>query len=337
MKIEINYDSSWRNSFLEGSNNQPLPKQKDGVYRKFVGSMTNLKKNENFINRNVSTDTIMGVLNRLIGDQRKLYQSRIATNYFFKEIESLVSFIDTPLFVNNEITYIRNVTGSTDQKSYTGAIKMSDKAFTSAFSSTFWGVLWLELDELYKFVMDENYLLENEIIYDPLKLINQLEIISKIKPVTDEGEISLVTEGLCKKFGKMKPYDKKGNVIIQSIYCSALYLQLERLSKRHDMELVKGSQGGIIGISHNGFTIKNIMERFTTGAQKIIWGNPYYRKPRFNGDDPLQMTKASGLLEIIIDVENNIALEIKALIENAGVSSFYLGKKGLAYVTDIRI
>ena len=138
MKIEIKYDSSWRNSFLEGSNNQPLSKQRDGFYRKFLGSMTNLKKPENFIQRNVSADTIMGVLNRLIGDQRKLYQSRIATNYFFKEIESLVSFIDTPLFVNNEITYIRNVTGSTDQTSYTGAIKMSDKAFTSAFSSPFW-------------------------------------------------------------------------------------------------------------------------------------------------------------------------------------------------------
>jgi hypothetical protein len=337
MKIEIKYDSSWRNSFLEGSNNQPLPKQKDGFYRKFLGSMTNLKKAENFIQRNISVDTVMGILNRLIGDQRKLYQSRIAMNYFFKEIESLVSFIDTPLFVNNEITYIRNVTGSTDQKSYTGAIKMSDKAFASPFSSSFWGVLWLELDELYKFVLNENYLLEKEIIYDPLKVINQLEIIKKMKPVADVSEVNLVKEGLSKKFEKMKPYDKKGNVIIQSIYCSALYLQLERLSKSYDMEAVKGSQGGIIGISHNGFTIKNIMERFTTGSQKIIWGNPYYRKPRFNGDDPLQMTKASGLLEIIIDVEKNVALEIKTLIENAGVSSFYLGKKGLAYVTDIRI
>ena len=29
------------------------------------------------------------------------------------------------------------------------------------------------------------------------------------------------------------------------------------------------------------------------------------------------------------------AKEIKTLIENAGVSSFYLGKKGLAYVTNI--
>lgn len=33
----------------------------------------------------------------------------------------------------------------------------------------------------------------------------------------------------------------------------------------------------------------------------------------------------------------NKSREIKTMIENAGVSSFYLGKKGLAYVTDIRV
>ena len=49
------------------------------------------------------------------------------------------------------------------------------------------------------------------------------------------------------------------------------------------------------------------------------------------------MTKASGQLEIIIDVEREKGLEIKMLIENAGVSSFYLGKKGLAYVSNIRV
>ena len=72
MKIEIKYKSSWRNSFLDGSNNEPLPKGG----RKFVASMTNLKKEGNYICRNITHDTVMGVLNRLIGDQRKLYQSR---------------------------------------------------------------------------------------------------------------------------------------------------------------------------------------------------------------------------------------------------------------------
>ena len=47
------------------------------------------------------------------------------------------------------------------------------------------------------------------------------------------------------------------------------------------------------------------------------------------------LTKASGTLEIIIDIPREEAKELKKLIDNAGVSSFYLGKKGLAYVTNI--
>jgi hypothetical protein len=47
------------------------------------------------------------------------------------------------------------------------------------------------------------------------------------------------------------------------------------------------------------------------------------------------MTKASGTLKIELDIDKEKAQEIEAMIKNAGVSSFYLGKKGLAYVSDI--
>ena len=43
MKIIIEYESSWRNSFLDGSNNEELPKSG----RNFIGSMTTLKKEGN--------------------------------------------------------------------------------------------------------------------------------------------------------------------------------------------------------------------------------------------------------------------------------------------------
>ena len=49
------------------------------------------------------------------------------------------------------------------------------------------------------------------------------------------------------------------------------------------------------------------------------------------------MTKASGKLEITLDIDRDKAKEIRTMIENAGVSSFYFGKKGLAYVSKIRV
>ena len=79
------------------------------------------------------------------------------------------------------------------------------------------------------------------------------------------------------------------------------------------------------------------MSRFTTGEKKKIWGNPYIREEFIKGGGKVKhlMTKASGSLEIVVDVERDKAKEIKSMIDNAGVSSFYLGKKGLAYVTDV--
>ena len=79
------------------------------------------------------------------------------------------------------------------------------------------------------------------------------------------------------------------------------------------------------------------MNRFTTGEKKKIWGNPYIRKERVKGIGEVVslMTKASGTLDIQIDVDKAKAREIEGMIENAGVSSFYFGKKGLAYITDI--
>jgi hypothetical protein len=80
------------------------------------------------------------------------------------------------------------------------------------------------------------------------------------------------------------------------------------------------------------------MERFTTGNQKRIWGNPYMLKKRVKGEGETVslLTKASGVLEINLNIDRARAEQIKQQIENAGVSSFYLGKKGLAYVSDIR-
>jgi hypothetical protein len=109
------------------------------------------------------------------------------------------------------------------------------------------------------------------------------------------------------------------------------------LSERFDMSSALTKSGTIGGISKRIFTKKDFMNRFTTGEKKKVWGNPYMRKERIKGEGEIVslMTKASGELEIIIDVDREKAKEIKRLIENAGVSSFYLGKKGLAYVTNI--
>jgi len=133
--------------------------------------------------------------------------------------------------------------------------------------------------------------------------------------------------------------NKKGEVLPISLYCSALYLQLNRLVEVYDMDSVKTKSGGISGISNNGFTKKDFMSRYTTGDKKKIWGNPYMREEFTKGEGKVRqlLTKASGKLEINLNIERDEAKALAEMIEYAGVSSFYFGKKGLAYVSDIRI
>lgn len=338
MRIIIEYESSWRNSFLDGTNDEPLPKKG----RNFVASMTELKKPENYFAREVTKSTVMGVLNRLIGDQRKLYQSRQGYEnipYYFEGWESKVSFVDKPTAVNTEITYIRNLKGSTDQNSFTGMIKVNDPIFKSNYSQDFWSVLALDIDELCDFIINGK-LANKSIELTPFGILDCLEKINSIKPVVSEGSIKAASEILSATFDKYNPLNKKEQQLLLPMYCSALYLQMQRLEDaKYDMSQAKSKMGGITGISNNGFTPKDFLNKYTTGEKKLIYGNPYVREEYIKGVGKIKHTlqKASGTLEIVIDISFDAALELKQLINDAGVSSFYLGKKGLAYVSDIDI
>lgn len=334
MKIEIEYEASWRNSFLDGDNNEPLPKKG----RKFIGSITALKKSENYITRKPTHNTVMGILNRLIGEQRKLYQARKDEQYYFHEIEPLVTFEDKIIVKNEEMVYLRNMSGNTDQNSFTGMIKTDDKIFTSDYSKEFWGVLALDIDELLEFIIYGKKITQN-IILDPLIISDRFAQLGKMK-VLEEGEkVIKALDVLEKKFEGTNYKNSKGLIIPINLYCSALYLQLDRLSSQYDLSSTLTKTGTITGISKRLFTKKDFMNRFTTGERKKIFGNPYISKTFVKGEGQLtsMLTKASGILEITIDIPREKAKELREMINNAGVSSFYLGKKGLAYVTNIDI
>jgi hypothetical protein len=336
MKIEIEYEASWRNSFLDGSNDEALPKKG----RKFIGSITALKKSENYISRKVEKSTVMGILNRLIGDQRKLYQAREDKEYYFKDIEDKVTFddIDEKRIENHELVYLRNISGNTDQNSFTGMIKTNDSMFTSDYSVEFWGVLALDIDGLLEFIVHGKEI-DEVIELDPLVISDRFAQIGKFKAIEENQEVLKALEVLEKNFEGTNYKNNKGLVVPLNLYCSALYLQLARLSSEYDLSSALTKSGTITGISKRLFTKKDFMNRFTTGEKKKIFGNPYIQKLKIKGVGEVtsMLTKASGVLEIVIDIPRDEAKYLRKLINNAGVSSFYLGKKGLAYVTKIDI
>ncbi|HAZ7572838.1 type I-Fv CRISPR-associated protein Cas5fv [Legionella sp. PATHC032] len=337
MKITIDYEASWRNSFLDGSNNEPLPKKG----RNFIGSMSKLEVEENYKSREITLDTVLGVLNRLIGDQRKLYQIRAGYgnhNHYFEDIVQVIRFEDRPKIQCQEIVYVRNMSGNTDRNAFTGMIKVKDPIFQSDFSQLLWGVLWLDFNQLCQFIL-HNIKLESTIELNPISILNRLEYIKKMKSVENTEHAKLASAKLASIFDKYNPLDHKGQIKILPMYCSSLYLQLNRLEAHHDMSGVKSKMGMISGISNNGFTAKDFMDKYTTGPKKLIYGNPYVREEYVKGEGKIKraLRKASGQIDIYLDVNLERAIELKNMIDYAGVSSFYLGKKGLAYVSRIDV
>lgn len=337
MKIIIDYDSSWRNSFLDGSNNEPLPKKG----RKFVASMTNLRNPENFKKHEVTLDTVMGLLNRVIGDQRKLYQARVCNSYYFKGIDGkAVSFQDRGK-ETSEMTYIRNMSGNTDQNSFTGAIKSNHPMLSSDYSPELWGTLAMSVDEICNFITGRNLIVSNRMSLNPMMMIERIKQIGKEKNILNMGLANQALEKINSAFPELitdkqlSPFlEKSGKIKPIRLYSASLYLQLDRLSLKFDMASATTKAGKVAGFSKRGFNgERDFIKNFVTGGEKTIWGNPYAVK-EFKSLKPL-MTKASGQLEISIDVSQDKAKEIKGMIEDAGVSSFYLGKKGLAYISSM--
>jgi hypothetical protein len=141
MEITIEYHSCWRNSFLDKTNNEKVDKKNN---RQYMASTKGLSNPDNYIKREVTIDTVMGVLNRLIGEPRKLWQARQDTNYYFKDIEPLVSFHDNIKCLSQEIVYLRNLNGNSNPAGMSGCYNTSSPIFTSDFSAEMWGYLpWI--------------------------------------------------------------------------------------------------------------------------------------------------------------------------------------------------
>jgi len=76
--------------------------------------------------------TVLGVLSRLIGDQRKLYDARASDNYYFKDKENLIDEPIVRLKSWDEQVFLSNKSETRPpQSSYLGVIKDDEKLFFS--------------------------------------------------------------------------------------------------------------------------------------------------------------------------------------------------------------
>lgn len=366
MKIVINYNSTWRNSILNGSNDEPVTK------RTFKASSKSMTPPDV---KSISENTVLGVLSRLVGDQRKLYQVKKSDDFYFKDMNISFKEIEKERLVWNETVFLINKDEDRPpQSSYIGVLADNEPLFFSEYSATLWSILDLDLDDLMNFIINptaEKVQAEvspthilNRVLYEILKMDNISFLEDKIKLTQDkldkelkkdkrsekriqnftneieslknernipevinfERKLKESTSILKKEFPDVDYVEKNGSIYPIRLYAGALYLLINELNKQKvDTSLLVSKNGAIKGFSKRSFN----------GVRDFL--NPLMGNKKKTTHTPYDLTKADGQLEINIDVDLEKAKELKTMIEYAGVSSFYLGKKGLAYVSDIRL
>jgi hypothetical protein len=384
MKICIEYDSCWQNSILDNKTISP-----DSNTRKFNKSKSggNIEK--------ISKNTVLGVLYRLIGDQRTLSKIKESDDQYFSKLENNISFeLKKPFSYEELVMLINKSNDRTSDGKYIGVPKDDVELFFSENAPKLWSILYLNANEIMNFIntpclstvsgssMPRDILNRIDEIqsFDPLETMEKLvskerfkqdkqketliklqnddkakkEAINKlnesiekiednIKIIENNDSVRRLTTKINNTLLSLKThfpetpredYIKKGGEIqLIRLYSAALYLQAELMEKSGEdisklyVFQTKGPNKGfktIQGFSKKGFNgVRDFLNPLSTGGNKKTVKTPF------------SLTKASGQLEIDVDIDKDKAREIQTLIENAGVSSFYLGKKGLAYVSEI--
>lgn len=364
MKIVINYNSTWRNSVLTGSNDEPVTK------RAFKASSKSTTPPDV---KSISENTVLGVLSRLIGDQRKLYQAKKSDNFYFKDMDIRFKEVEKKRLVWNEKVFLINKSENRPpQSSYIGVLADDEPLFFSEYSATLWSILDLNLHELMNFIINPavkkvqaevspKHIL-NRVIYDLSNMDSIQFLEDKIKLVQDRLQTELDKDRQSEKriqnftneiqalkdeldtqevidferklktsisilqetFPDVAYVEKNGSIYPIRLYAGALYLLINELNKQNvDTSLLVSKNGAIKGFSKRSFN----------GVRDFL--NPLMGNKKKTTHTPYDLTKADGQLEIKLDIDLEKAKELKNMIECAGVSSFYLGKKGLAYVSSI--
>jgi hypothetical protein len=192
MRILIEFDSCWKTSFLDDDTKKPIAKVSskinkpsfDGYMQKFVATSGTRGETP----APISLNTILGVLSRLIGDQRKLYQAKQSDNYYFSDLEDRITWNLTGPQSINELMYLTNKSDDRcGQSSFLGVLNDDNPWFFARDSYLLWSVLFLTQKQLIEFILSKNINLITTDNCLPKNLIERVNKISDSK--REEGEV----------------------------------------------------------------------------------------------------------------------------------------------------
>lgn len=400
MKITISYDSKYslgttRNEEIlltsMGAITADEVKSAKGFFKKENSYFENMKAlNQaypNFIYADITKNTVLGVLCRLIGEVRRL--DDLEDSHPILSLKDKITFENTNTDFQNELITLHNQSNlvkdnggaliSTDcnhflldknplsetllsiflirsQEEAVDVLTRMENNDESLFYSRYPGQITVrtflneyltlekseekkELHSDFSFISNKWEIREyNKKLYSGSKQVMQ-EFFSYLNNA--EGIIA-------------KPVVPKGVTVIQNLW-GFIFAEKINFLRRNGLFLKEFSTSlnasgtclrGVAPAS-GGFTIREYFLSFVDD-KKISWTMPYtveLKYPFFDEDSiadynfkaKVGVTKECGKLEINLDIPKEEALALHKRIDNAGVNTFHLGKKGLAYIEKIEL
>lgn len=219
------------------------------------------------------------------------------------------------------------------------------------------------VEELYVFFEDNNVSYQDE--FEIFKFLKKYDdnvkstssfdknfrnmLKSKIE-TNDEIEYYIKT---IKRIGLINHNDEEFHLRPNFINMAGLliYVCTKFIEKINEKSFIEGKiiekKGNIKGIAEasGGLTIKDFYNGFSD--KKTTADTPYFISGKFfdkkenkkinQGEFNIGVTKEDGVLEINIAISEEDAIQLKKQIDAVGVSTFQLGKKGLAYIKEISV
>lgn len=342
MEIKINYNSKWGNSFLDSKLD-------------YISSSKGLNQKNNYITKSISDTTILGILYRLIGARKplnKIIEDDPSKPSFFKlKEENKISFQNDIIDNSGEIVFLRNKKNNNATGSFRGPLEYDAPQKFPEIAELF-SLLLYDKRELISFIINDVKINKtdtliyniNSIAENISKIKNNKELILSKDNINEEMFLKIKSK-INLIFEKKLKVDEKSNLAFLAInkFANSL-IDIETNDEKYKKILGKmiDKSNKLKGLSDKNFTEKDFYSVFSEGY-KIGFGNPYFYQKKDNNKKnqdvyaKKMLNKENGRLIINIDCSREDGKYIKELIENAGVSSFYIGKKGLAYVEEIII
>lgn len=247
MRITIEFDSCWQTSFLSDDEKKPCSSQKDnmnkpsshGYIQKFVATA----KARGETPAPITENTVLGILCRLIGYQKKLYSLKETDDFYFKDIQDRITFRLKNRQENDELLYVTNKSDDRcGQGTWLGVLDNDNPWFNSECSFLLWSILFLSKDELLDFILSQAAHIPHAHQISEVKptvLIARLDVLSNAK--TLEGKVLLTKERVedvkSNLINRLGSFELKKQTELEKVVIKPLTTEKQKIA--HEIKLKK--------------------------------------------------------------------------------------------------